>query len=197
MQYENSKAGTVWCRCVKTKKDCKGECKYSCALNISKEQRGIIFQHFGKLSDDEKRLFFSKTVTRYIKKRSRVKGTSRRKFSYTYRLFVDKQSVRVCKEFYISTLDISQRRISYFFENMRQDTTGIPRTSTRGQHKGNRKYFDEHCKFVVDHINSYPKVESHYCRSSSNRQYLEAGLSVNKMYEMHQDKCDEAGRVAV
>jgi len=36
-----------------------------------------------------------------------------------------------------------------------------------------------------DHINSFPRVESHYCRASTIKQYLDSTLSVELMYCMY------------
>lgn len=41
---------------------------------------------------------------------------------------------------------------------------------------------------MIDHIKSFPTVDSHYCRSSSIRQYLQPGLSVSKMYSLYVEK---------
>nr|CAH7752136.1 unnamed protein product [Callosobruchus chinensis] len=37
---------------------------------------------------------------------------------------------------------------------------------------------------IENHIDRYPKVESHYCRASTNRLYLHPDLSLRKMYTM-------------
>lgn len=36
-----------------------------------------------------------------------------------------------------------------------------------------------------DHIKSFPVMESHYCRESTKKKYLEEGLSIAKMYRMY------------
>ena len=42
------------------------------------------------------------------------------------------------------------------------------------------------CHYIFKvHINSYPKIESHYCRSSSKLEYLESGLSTCEMYRAY------------
>lgn len=45
---------------------------------------------------------------------------------------------------------------------------------------------------VVNHIRKFPVIESHYCRENTQRQYLDPGLSVTKMYAMYvEEKKDE------
>lgn len=44
---------------------------------------------------------------------------------------------------------------------------------------------------VKEHINSFPRVESHYCRADSNREYLEGNLSVVKMHALYAEQMNE------
>ena len=43
---------------------------------------------------------------------------------------------------------------------------------------------------VRDHINAFPRIESHYCRARTKKEYLDGSLSITKMYNMYCDKCD-------
>jgi hypothetical protein len=40
-------------------------------------------------------------------------------------------------------------------------------------------------KMIKEHIESFPKIESHYARKDSKRQYLQCGMSINKMYDLY------------
>jgi len=51
-----------------------------------------------------------------------------------------------------------------------------------------KKIADEHHDAIRSHISSFNRVESHYCRSKSVRQYLDSGLSLGRMYDMF---CEE------
>ena len=44
------------------------------------------------------------------------------------------------------------------------------------------------------HINSIPRVESHYCRATTNKEYVAPGLSISLLYEKYVEKCNETGR---
>lgn len=58
----------------------------------------------------------------------------------------------------------------------------------RGRH-GNRpnKISEEAVNLVHLHINLFPRVESHYCRSSTTRLYLNADLNVARMYRLYNE----------
>lgn len=60
----------------------------------------------------------------------------------------------------------------------------------RGKH-GNTKLKEEHPHQVKNHINSFPRIESRYCRKDTAKEYLEPGLSVPKMFNLYQKHCEE------
>lgn len=41
---------------------------------------------------------------------------------------------------------------------------------------------------IIDHINKFDRVESHYVRANSSREYLHEDLNIKKMYRMFQDE---------
>lgn len=61
----------------------------------------------------------------------------------------------------------------------------------RGRHTPFNKTSDELLEGVRRHINSFPRVESHYCRKSSTRQFLGADLNIQKMYRLYQEWCEK------
>ena len=48
------------------------------------------------------------------------------------------------------------------------------------------KYTSNDKDRALEHIRSFPHVPSHYTRKNSQRQYLEHGLNITKMYELYQ-----------
>lgn len=40
---------------------------------------------------------------------------------------------------------------------------------------------------VKEHIDSFARVESHYCRSTTKREYLDPQLTVPKMFSLYKD----------
>lgn len=159
---------------------CKNEtCKFKCASNITFEEH----TGYWKLSDSKKGHFYSKYVIRTPKARSRG-STNRKSFSFQYFFEVNEKSFRVCKNFFLGTLDISAQRIYYHYTNINNKNTGLPRSPLKG--KNTKKVLPEVKKDEIrDHIRSFPIVESHYCRVSSNKSYLESNLNLTKMYRLY------------
>ena len=87
------------------------------------------------------------------------------------------------------TLDISAKRIEYFHSNRLDAITNTPLQSRHGTHAKKQLPMTS-VQSVHDHIKSFPKQESHYCRASTARKYLDASLSVQKMYELYCEDYD-------
>ena len=95
-------------------------CRFKCHEKISDSNRRLLHENFWKMTDDAKFAYYEQTTGRFLKERTRIEHTSsRRTYSYQYFFVINNDKVRVCKTFYLSTLDISQRRISYYHETMR------------------------------------------------------------------------------
>jgi hypothetical protein len=56
---------------------------------------------------------------------------------------------------------------------------------------------EEDVEFVMNHINSFPRVPSHYCRKDSTREYLGSELNLAIMYRLYVAKCQEEDRCPV
>lgn len=71
------------------------------------------------------------------------------------------------------------------------DNTGIPRPYARGKNK--KKYIsDTELDKVRAHINRFPRMESHYCRKDSKKEYLEGTLNIRTMFRLFKEAYPEA-----
>jgi len=61
----------------------------------------------------------------------------------------------------------------------------------RGRHTHHKTVSSAAKDYVRSHINSYPAVDSHYCRKTSSRKYLPEGLAINEMYRQYVITCEE------
>ena len=175
---------------VKFLKNCQ-TCRYKCSQKISNTEREQIFQSFWRLTDQQKLHFYSEFTLKQEKARTRaIDLTRQRTFSYKYFLRCGQTStkVRVCKEFFLGTLDISGRRISYFYDNLRSMDTGVPLPIKQGKYP-KKKTSAIDLDHVREHINMFPRLGSHYCRNDTKREYLEASLTLSKMYELYGNWC--------
>ena len=105
---------------------------------------------------------------------------SRRKYTYEYELHIQEKNVKVCKKMFLDTLDISETLVFTALDKL--TSLGTCDAEGRGKHfqRGNSKA--EEKEIIREHINSFPRVESHYARKDSKREYLECSLTLIKMY---------------
>lgn len=182
-EYENSKGKKTRKRQIQSRKDCEGKCKFHCSRHISAEDRSAAFNEFWGLDDTAKQTFYARTTEKCIKERTRTAtGISRRTYSFKYYFAKGDDKVRVCKEFYLTTLDISQRRIEWHYKKAADNDF----TDRRGRASGRSRTSDATIQLIKEHIQSFPRIPSHYCRQQTKREFLEPGLSLAKMYA---EKC--------
>ena len=72
----------------------------------------------------------------------------------------------------------------YNVHQKKNELTGMLILDGRGKHDKHAKVSDKQKNGFIPHIDSFPVIESHYCRAKTNKKYLEAGLSIQKMYDI-------------
>lgn len=153
------------------------ECKNRCASKVDGDTQTKIFQDFWKLTAQQKAFYYQKTI-----QSTTFKGT--RNTCNSYYVEVNSKPIQVCKEFYRCVHGISHTPINTYLKN--QDENGIP--TPREVHSPSTKYGEEVVNTIREHINSFPRVQSHYCRANTQREYLESSLTLSKMYKLFRNK---------
>lgn len=120
---------------------------------------------------------------------------SRKKVAFKFYLNVkesanDKVEKHVCKKMFLNTLCIGEKAVRSWVLN---DESGSgPSTAIGATEVGNTLRSERSA--VVNHLqeflNSLPKIESHYCRASSSKLYLEpTWSSFRQMHRHYIKKC--------
>ncbi|GFO32251.1 DNA repair protein rhp54 [Plakobranchus ocellatus] len=166
---------------------CGRGCRYKCHINFNQQKREGIFHGFWKLSDTQRQWDFLAThVTEFEAKRAShaEKSSSRRQKSKEWTLPLDVNNVAVCKTFFLDTLNISEARV---ITAIKKKVSGISFTSgdVRERHHTRPTKNSIERDAVKAHIESFPTVESHYYRHSTQRRYLEADLSLQMMHRLY------------
>ncbi|CAG9823943.1 unnamed protein product [Phaedon cochleariae] len=68
-------------------------------------------------------------------------------------------------------------------------SNGILEQDKRGKHQPSNKLPQNVEKFIRNQILNFPAVESHYCRKSSGKKYLDSSLNISIMYRMYKELC--------
>ncbi|CAG9827718.1 unnamed protein product [Diabrotica balteata] len=161
---------------------------------FSEEHRNNIFDSFWKKTWDEKKLTVNLLTQRVNTSRARNRKneeTSQRACSYNYYLEKNGLKLRVCKNLFSNTLGLKPWTIHNWLKayhistennedikkTINENTTGLEKTRKCSQRQ-----------HLQDFFKSLAKVESHYCRSSSSKQYLEPiWKSKSELYTLYKE----------
>lgn len=116
------------------------------------------------------------------------KTTGRKSKLLQYFLAMGDRRERVCQNFFLKTLDIGRKTVSYTLE--RKTHRG---KDGRGRHATSSKIRVGRIKFVREQINSFPRMESHLTRKDTSKQYLATDLSIKQMQNLYRSLCEQKG----
>lgn len=180
---------------------CTAKCPFACSTKVTPEVRLSFNNQFWALTDELKRSTYGIYVEKTLPKRRRVpehdpnttsdedkqSEAAKPKKRFTFKYFIpalgNGLKIRVCRSFFCKTLNISYNRINYYFSQ-----------ATGYEHGKHIKKQTDHDGIICakKHILSFKTDESHYCRPSCSKVFLERGLNRQKMYrlfvEMHGPK---------
>ena len=106
-------------------------------------------------------------------------------------------SVRVCKVAFLRIHAVSNGRLSRALKSQ-SDNGGSPHNDKRGKHVPSNKISDEDLRGVKEHIESFPKYQSHYSHvDNPHRHYLSPDPSITTMYMMYKDVCAATSKTPV
>lgn len=100
------------------------------------------------------------------------------------------EKIRVCKLFFTSTLCISHGPIDHALKK-RSSSLIFGGSDRRGRKEPGNKTKPEEVEKVRNHIEKFPVKESHYCRSTTKRKYLDENLSISKMYSLYKEEHED------
>ena len=192
-QYISKTGKTIAQKSVK-KKDCS-KCRFKCSLKVSEEERTQLFTLYWELGDyAQQRSFLCSSVSVSDTKRL-SKETPKRTKALSYFFIINDKRERVCKDFFLKTLDIGKKTVDCALAKSEHGV--FVGTDQRGRNTPGNKTPTVDENFIHRHIKSFPVVESHYTRKYSQRKYLAQDLSIEKMYKLYTEECKKAGRKPV
>ena len=164
------------CNCTK--------CRYKCTENFPDNVRTKIFTEFYELGDFARQKDY--IVNHVIEMPSKTMSKTAQKHREVARAFyLSYEGIRkrVCGNFFCKTLDLKIRSIQKYF-SVHRGSLGIASVPDgRGRHSPPNKTPEWKKDVIRRHIESFPTMESHYCRAKTARHYLDSKLSFKKMYE--------------
>ena len=171
-------------------------CKFKCGEKFSHEQREQLHADYWSIEPRERKYDY---ISQYVEeskpeRQKKTRKTVSRKYSFPHPNTHEK--IRVCKRFFLMTLDISDQTVNGPLKKQRQRLVQSA-TDGRGKHTAHNKTPDSDLQTVRAHIQSFPALESHYCRKDSKRQYLESNLNIKQMYRLYEKHMQTVGKGAL
>lgn len=169
------------------------KCKLKCQEKVSREDQRKLCAAFWDIGNDSgQKLYLRDTIHQQASnKRNRKSFVGKRSSQRTFTLQVDGSIIQVCKQFYLTTHAISHSRITTLFTNLLDNGNPCPRPTLAPPNKSNAVARSR----ALQHINSIPKVESHYCRQqlSDSKFYVDGTLTQAEMYRLYKQWVIEGG----
>ena len=160
------------------------KCRFKCNEKIPEEARQHIFDSYYNLGSYERQRDFICSMVRTVKP---VRCKGHKTESRQYFLQSGNETHRVCRDFFMHTLAIGRKTIEY---TLRRKAHGRFRgNDKRGKQSPGNKIKDEQIRFIHEHIQSFPKMESHYVRKKSKKEYLAHDLSIKEMWRLYVKEC--------
>ena len=162
-------------------------CRHNCAKKIRPADRKHVFQEFYKLkSHDEQNKYLYGLIRKVNVKRRRARE-AKRSIAYQYHVRCGDEEMEVCKKTFCDIHAVGKRRIEVLCEKLKAGV--LLAGDARGTHRNHRTVPDEVKEKVREHIQSFPRRQSHYSRGDNQkREYLPEGLSIAQMHRLYLSK---------
>ncbi|RVE43346.1 hypothetical protein evm_011986 [Chilo suppressalis] len=189
LPYTSASTGRKHVGSRQLKEPCNVRCRLKCSERLSQDTRQQIFEQYWKMASlSRQRDFIAKSMTevkpKYQYKRLHNNRLPRHAFYFT----VNGEKQRVCKFFFKNTLDINDRPIRTVISKL--NTSGIVEPEKRGKHEKHATKIPEVLlEGVRKHINKIPRIESHYLRKQTTREYIDGGKSLTDLYADYKKEC--------
>lgn len=183
-----SKSGRLQSAKIPKPVDCT-KCIYKCSSNFNDEFTSVC-SRYHKLSYEMQKdmLLHLVNVCPVERNRKRTEMGHDKKISKKYFFEIDKEKFRLCKNFFLKTLSISYGPVDCAIHNSSSNCL-FSQNDKRGRKNPPNKTTPEIVIKIEYHTEIFPVQESHYCRQTSKRKYLDETLSISKMYELFKTEC--------
>lgn len=173
----------------KVRPACGEKCKLKCSSKIEENKRLEIFENYWSLESlKSQREFISRSMTAVRPQYQYKKEGSRRQCNHAFHFVINEVNVRVCKFFFMATLDINNRVIRTVVTKLNE---GFLQEDLRGKHGHHFKVDSAIKDGVVAHINTIPRIDSHYLRAQTTREFIEGGKSLADLHRDYKNECIE------
>ncbi|KAG5882972.1 hypothetical protein JTB14_026430 [Gonioctena quinquepunctata] len=177
----------------KLRPPCGERCRLGCSKKIDATSRKDIFDSYWALGDLQRQRGFIISHSQQIKPKYRYSSTQEfRKLNSAFYLHVKGTRLRVCKTFFKATLDINDRPIRTALS--KNTDNGFLEPDGRGKHGHQPTVDPEIEESIKTFINSIPRIESHYLRAQTTREFIESSKCLADLYRDYEEEREKANK---
>jgi len=166
------------------------KCKFKCTTLFTLAERSNVLNMFWRMGDiTSRRAFIIKYTSLVTPKYKYIKEGSKRLSNNAFSLPLDDVSKRVCKKMFMATLCISDKFIRTTIK--KSGGSNFTLNDLRGKHDNHRSLDPELVAGIQNHINSFPRIESHYLRNQTSREFIDGSLTLSSMHNLYIKECEE------
>lgn len=171
---------------------CGDKCKLKCTGKITDLQRKELFDGYWAMADlQRQREYILRHISTVTPRYSYKVHESKRGNNNAYYVTVENERIRVCKKYFKATFDISDRPIKTVVEKTKM--CGALELDKRGKHDKHHSVDPALKDGIKKHIDSIPKIESHYCRADTSRVYIDGGKTIADLHRDYVSACNSKG----
>lgn len=161
------------------KDTCNDKCKLKCKDNIDIEGRYKLFRAFWDLGNLAAQRAYIRTCMEDVTPKYKYSNAENpRRPNKAFYFIINDKRIRVCKTFLKNTLSVSERMV-YTVQSKMND--GFMFDDLRGKHNNHKKLNPQLLDDIRKHINAIPKIESHYVRASTSKQYIGSDKTIKDL----------------
>jgi hypothetical protein len=157
--------------------------------DFNENDRAVLFKNFWSMDWAQRKVYVAMSVkARTVSSTINPEKDVHRKNTLVYCLTIGNEQKRVCKEMYLSTLNIGEWSVHSWAKN---STEGMHPARNANEHNVNAsRQMSASKAFAVDYLRTLPKMPSHYCRANSSKLYLEPVF--DNMSHLYKQYCAKA-----
>ena len=185
LEYESSATKKV-VPARKMQRTCGPGCRFKCENKLTEDIRTQFFNEFWNIGDHERKYDF---ILRYVTEQS-IKGvkseSNQGKRNYTRQYYISNKNekIKVCQTMFLNTLDVNKKMIDTALIKVRKGEHTLIDKKGKSTKRPNM-VAESKTASLIEHINLFPRMPSHYTRKDSSREYLEETLSISNMYSLY------------
>ena len=173
-------------------------CRDKCGDKVDEKTRVAIREEYWNLpqTGSEQNSFLSNFIARIPKKSHRTGASDRKKFTMKYSPPVclpaisETDKIGVCLQMFLKVFGITEKKartvLKKKYEQRPMGHGGVGKPSNRGT-----VLSDDTKKKVLNHLNRFPTVPSHYRRKETNKRYFESDMTIATMYRLFKEEHPE------